>query len=64
MAARLVVTAIESLIHRYISTRHDNLELDSFRHELVTMLARYLRGVGSMKMAAALNSGTRSADRR
>jgi AcrR family transcriptional regulator len=44
MAARLVVTAIESLIHRYISSRHDNLDLDSFRNELVTMLTRYLRG--------------------
>ncbi len=42
MAARLVVTAIESLIHRYISSQHENLNVGSFRHELVTMLARYL----------------------
>jgi Tetracyclin repressor-like, C-terminal domain len=44
MAARLVVTAIESLIHRYISSRHDKLDLASFRNELVTMLTRYLHG--------------------
>ncbi len=44
MAARLVVTAIESLIHRYISREYAELDLDSFRHELVTMLTRYLRG--------------------
>lgn len=42
MAARLVVVAIESLIHRYISSQHDRLDVDSFRHELVSMLARYL----------------------
>lgn len=42
IAARLVVTAIESLIHRYISSQHETLDLDSFRHELITMLARYL----------------------
>jgi AcrR family transcriptional regulator len=44
MAARLVVTAIESLVHRYISSQHANLDLDSFRNELVTMLTRYLYG--------------------
>ena len=44
MAARLVVTAIESLIHRYISSQHDRPDVDRFRHELVTMLTRYLWG--------------------
>lgn len=44
MAARLVVTAIESLIHRYVSSQHADLDLESFRHELVTMLSRYLHG--------------------
>jgi AcrR family transcriptional regulator len=47
MAARLVVTAIESLIHRYISSQHANLDLDTFRDELVTMLTRYLYGPAS-----------------
>ena len=42
MAARLVVMAIESLIHRYVSSQHDQLDLASFRHELVSMLTRYL----------------------
>ena len=44
MAARLVVMAVESLVHRYVSGNHDHLELDSFRHELLTMLTRYLLG--------------------
>jgi AcrR family transcriptional regulator len=44
MAARLVVMSVESLIHRYVSGHHDRLELDSFRHELLTMHSRYLRG--------------------
>ena len=44
MAARLVVMAVESLVHRYVSGHHDDLELDRFRHELVTMLTRYLHG--------------------
>jgi AcrR family transcriptional regulator len=44
VAARLVVTAIESLIHRYISSQPDTLDIGSFRHELVTMLTRYLWG--------------------
>lgn len=42
MAARLVVIAVESLVHRYISSQHSALDTDSFRHELVTMLTRYL----------------------
>lgn len=52
MAARLVVTAIESLVHRYISRQHDDLDLDSFRHELVTMLTRYLFGPAPPTRAA------------
>lgn len=44
MAARLVVTTIESLVHRYVSSRPDDLDIDTFRHELVAMLTRYLTG--------------------
>lgn len=44
MAARLVVLAVESLIHRYISTHHAKLDLESFRGELVAMLTSYLYG--------------------
>lgn len=46
MAARLVVTAIESLVHRYVSRRPDDLDVDAFRRELVAMLTRYLTGPG------------------
>jgi AcrR family transcriptional regulator len=42
MAARLVVTAIESLVHRYVSSQPDDLDVETFRRELVTMLTRYL----------------------
>lgn len=42
MAARLVVTAIESLVHRYVSSRPDDLDVETFRRELVAMLTRYL----------------------
>jgi AcrR family transcriptional regulator len=44
MAARLVVTAIESLVHRYVSSRPDDLDVETFRRELVAMLTRYLTG--------------------
>ena len=44
MAARLVVTAVESLVHRYVSSRPDDLDVTAFRGELVAMLARYLTG--------------------
>lgn len=44
MAARLVVNAVESLVHRYVSSRPDDLDVDTFRRELITMLLRYLTG--------------------
>ncbi len=59
MAARLVVTAIESLIHRYISSQPDTPDIDRFRHELVTMLTRYLWGTAAP--AARMRSGGASA---
>jgi AcrR family transcriptional regulator len=52
MAARLVVTAIESLVHRYVSSRPDDLDVETFRRELVTMLTRYLTGGGALRSGA------------
>lgn len=42
MAARLVVAAIESLVHRYVAGPHRPLDLPTFRSELSCMLQRYL----------------------
>jgi hypothetical protein len=42
-AARLVVAAIESLVHRLIASPNP-VEADAFEDELVTMLTRYLSG--------------------
>jgi hypothetical protein len=42
MAARLVVTTIESTVHRVIATRDREVDLDSFRRELLSMLTSYL----------------------
>jgi AcrR family transcriptional regulator len=44
MAAWMVVAAIESLVHRYVSSRPDDLDVETFRRELVAMLTRYLTG--------------------
>jgi len=44
MAARMVVTAIESLIHRFIARDGATLDATVFTDELVAMLLRYLRG--------------------
>lgn len=43
MAARLVVGAIESLVHRFVASGRLDL-IDRFEDELVTMLTRYLSG--------------------
>ncbi|GAA0960147.1 TetR/AcrR family transcriptional regulator [Actinocorallia libanotica] len=43
MAARLVVNAIESLVHRFVSG-DDPAHFDRFENELVDMLTRYLTG--------------------
>lgn len=47
MAARLVVMSVESLVHRYVATSQDDLDVDAFRAELVTMLSGYLSGGGA-----------------
>jgi AcrR family transcriptional regulator len=44
LAARIVVTTVESLVHRIVATRRRTVDLEAFRTELVTMLARYLTG--------------------
>ena len=41
MAARLVVTAIESMVHRFTADGHPG-DVDRFEDELVAMLVRYL----------------------
>lgn len=45
MAARLVVGAVESLVHRFIASGSLD-ELDRFENELVAMLVRYLSAEG------------------
>lgn len=47
MAARIVVTTIESLVHRMVATRGPQVDLVAFRHELVDMVVRYLHGGSS-----------------
>jgi AcrR family transcriptional regulator len=42
LAARVVVTTIESVVHRVIATRARTVDVAAFRHELVTMIERYL----------------------
>jgi AcrR family transcriptional regulator len=42
MAARVVVTTIESLVHRAVATRDRQVDIPTFRHELITLLERYL----------------------
>jgi AcrR family transcriptional regulator len=42
MAARVVVTTIESVVHRTIATRARQVDIPTFRHELLTMIERYL----------------------
>jgi AcrR family transcriptional regulator len=44
MAAHLVVTTVEAVVHRTIATRDRTVDVDAFREELVTMLTRYLVG--------------------
>ncbi|HST82351.1 MAG TPA: TetR/AcrR family transcriptional regulator [Kineosporiaceae bacterium] len=43
LAARMVVTSIESLVHRFV-THTPPVDLDSFENELVAMLTHYLTG--------------------
>ena len=44
LAASMVVTTIESLVHRFIARDPDTLDEQAFADELVAMLLRYLRG--------------------
>jgi AcrR family transcriptional regulator len=44
LAATMVVTTIESLVHRFIARDPDTLDVEAFADELVAMLLRYLRG--------------------
>jgi AcrR family transcriptional regulator len=41
-AARIVVTTIESVVHRTVATRHPTIAADAVRRELVAMVTRYL----------------------
>ena len=44
LAARIAVTTVESLVHRFIAREADALDVDAFADELVAMVVRYLRG--------------------
>jgi len=44
LAARIVVTTVESLVHRVVATRRRTVDVPAFRDELVTMLVGYLTG--------------------
>lgn len=44
LAARIVVSTVESLVHRFIARPHDDLDVDAFSDELVRMLVGYLTG--------------------
>jgi AcrR family transcriptional regulator len=43
MAARIVVATIESVVHRVVATRDRQVDIASFRREMITMISRYLR---------------------
>ena len=47
LAARMVVTTIESLVHRFVARDGEHLDPDAFATEVVTMLGGYLRAGGS-----------------
>jgi AcrR family transcriptional regulator len=42
LAGRMVVTGIESFVHRFVATRRPRVDLAAFRDELVAMLVAYL----------------------
>lgn len=44
LAARMVVTTVESLVHRFIAREPGTLDVEAFEEDLVRMLSRYLRG--------------------
>lgn len=44
LAARMSVTTVESLVHRFVARQAEALEVDAFAEELVALLVRYLRG--------------------
>jgi hypothetical protein len=43
-AARMVVTTIESLVHRLVATREPRLAVDDVRREVTAVVVRYLAG--------------------
>ena len=44
MTARMVVTTIESLVHRLVATREPRLAVDDVRREVTAVVVRYLGG--------------------
>jgi AcrR family transcriptional regulator len=44
MTARMVVTTIESLVHRLVATRQPRLTIDDVRREVTAVVVRYLAG--------------------
>jgi len=44
MSARMVVTTIESLVHRLVATRQPRLAVDEVRREVTAVVMRYLAG--------------------
>ncbi|MFP3968871.1 hypothetical protein SMC26_41695, partial [Actinomadura fulvescens] len=61
MAARLVVNAIESLVHRFVAQDHPGGRLQDagrFEDELVDMLTRYLTGPRDAPGAAGSGDAT------
>ena len=44
LAARIVVTTVESLVHRVVATRHRRVDVPAFRDELLALVTRYLAG--------------------
>ena len=54
-ASRLVVSAIESLVHRYFAAGQP-VEVGRFEDELVAMISRYLRGVSTESRTSHLRT--------
>lgn len=44
LAARMAVTTVESLVHRFIAREPDTLDVDAFEDHLTGMVVRYLKG--------------------
>ena len=48
LVAHLLVTTVESVVHRTIATRERTVDVDRFRDELLVMLTRYLGRSGGV----------------